>query len=181
MLAALAIDWVFLLFRGWLAVLFGCVVLLWPAPLPSTLTWLFAAYSAADAVLALLVAFDVRRLPGFGSLLADALVRMGVALAAVLSPALVALALGRVFAVAAVLYGAAAIAIAIVLRHELAREWPLPFAGVVSVLFGVLILFGPGAPDLAWIMGPYMVIFGVTLQAFALRLRQLAAEIAISS
>jgi uncharacterized membrane protein HdeD (DUF308 family) len=181
MLAALAIDWVFLLLRGWLAMLFGGVVLLWPAPLQSILAWLFAAYSAADAILALMVAFDVRRLPGFGSLLADALVRMGVALAAVLSPTLVALALAQVFAVAAVLYGAAAIAIAVVLRRELAREWPLPFAGAVSVLFGVMIWFGPGASDLAWVMGPYLVIFGATLQALALRLRQLAAEIAISS
>jgi uncharacterized membrane protein HdeD (DUF308 family) len=181
MLAALAVDWVFLMLRAWLAIMFGSAVLLWPAPWPTTLVWLFAGYSAADGALALIVAFDVKGLPGFGALLAEALLRLGVALAAAVSPGVVALSLTQVFATSAMLYGLTAIAIAIALRRELAGEWPLPLAGSISVLFGAMVLFGPGAPDLAWVMGPYIVIFGATLFALASRLRQLAAEIAVGS
>jgi hypothetical protein len=43
----------------------------------------------------------------------------------------------------------AAIAVAIALRRDMAGEWPLPLAGVVSLLCGMLLLLGIGAPDLA--------------------------------
>jgi hypothetical protein len=41
----------------------------------------------------------------------------------------------------------------------------------------VLIIFGPAPPpDLPWVIGPYALLFGLTLLALALRLRQLAEE-----
>lgn len=181
MLAALAVDWVFVLCRAVLAILFGCVVVMWPAPTLRTLVWLFACYSAADGILALIVAFDVRGLPGFGGLLAEALARMSVAVAAVSSPAFVALVLPRVFAASAVLYGLAAIATALALGRELVGEWPLPLAGAFSIVVGAMVLLGLASPDLAWVMGPYSVIYGATLLALTRRLQQLAAELAVSS
>jgi uncharacterized membrane protein HdeD (DUF308 family) len=180
-LSGLAVNWVFLLLRAAVAAMFGIAAVAWPAPSSWTLVMLFGAYAAADGMLALLVALSVKGVPGFGSLLFEALVRLGVAAFAFASPARMALALPDVFAAWAVLSGVGAIAVAIALRRELTGEWPLPLAGAVSVLAGVLLAAGPGAPDLRWVAGPYALLFAFTLLALGLRFRQLAHEIAVAS
>jgi uncharacterized membrane protein HdeD (DUF308 family) len=179
MLVGLAVYWVFLLLRAAIAAIFGVAVLVWPAPSLWGLVMLFAAYASVDGALALIVALGVKGLPGFGSLLFEAIVRIGVAIFAFAAPGLAALALPRVFAGWAVASGIAAIAVAVALRRDLSDEWPLPLAGVVSVVVGVLIVF-IGAPELQWVIGPYALIFASTLLALALRLRQLAYEIAVT-
>ena len=75
--------------------------------------------------------------------------------------------------------GVAEAVVALVLRRELAGEWPLPFAGAISISVGVLLLVTPVTVDvsaLRWLVGPYAMIVGVTLVAFARRLHQLAQE-----
>jgi uncharacterized membrane protein HdeD (DUF308 family) len=179
-LPALAVNWVFLLLRAIVAALFGVAVLLWPAPPIQRLVMLFAAYAAVDGALALLLALSVKGVPGFGSLLFEALVRVGVAIFAFASPARAALALNDMFAAWAVLSGIAAIAVAVSLRRDLSGEWPLPVAGAASMVCGVLLVI-LGAPDLRWVAGPFALLFALTLVALASRLRQLAAEIAVNS
>jgi uncharacterized membrane protein HdeD (DUF308 family) len=180
MLAALAVNWPFLLLRAIAAALFGVAVLAWPVPPVRGLVLLFAAYTAVDGVLALIVALAVRGAPGFGSLLVEALVRLGVAIVAFASPARAALALTDVFAAWAMLSGVAAIAVAVALRRELSGEWPLPLAGAASLVCGLL-LVTIGAPDLRWVAGPFALLFALTLVALASRFRQLAAEVAAAS
>jgi uncharacterized membrane protein HdeD (DUF308 family) len=180
-LSGLAVNWVFLLLRAVVAAMFGIAALVWPVPSSWVLVMLFGAYAAADGILALLIALSVRGVPGFGALLFEAIVRLGVAAFAFASPARAALALTNVFAAWAVLSGIAALAVAVSLRRDLTGEWPLPLTGAVSVLFGLLLVAGAGAPELQWVVGPYALLFGFTLLALALRLRQLAYEIAVAS
>ena len=180
MLLGLAVNWVFLLLRAIVAVLFGVAVLVWPVPPLLALVMLFAAYAAVDGVLALILALSVKGVPGFGSLLFEAVVRLGVAIFAFASPARAALALNEVFAAWAILSGVAAIAVAVALRRDLSGEWPLPLAGTVSVLCGIL-LVTIGAPELRWVAGPCALLFALTLVALALRFRQLAEEVAVAS
>ena len=67
MLPALAVNWVLLLLRAIVAVLFGVAVLFWPTPPTTALVLLFAAYAAVDGALALILALGAKGVPGFGS------------------------------------------------------------------------------------------------------------------
>jgi uncharacterized membrane protein HdeD (DUF308 family) len=140
--------------------------------------YLFGFYAVFDGMVALAIAIDVKALRGFGSLLFEALVRIGAGLVAMGEPGIL-IAFPRFLAGWAILTGVAEAVVAIVLRRELVGEWPLPFAGAVSIIIALLLLLTPitvGVPALKWLVGPYAMVFGVTLLAFARRLRQLAQE-----
>ena len=81
MLAALADQWGLLLFRGVIAVLFGIAAFLWPGLTLVAMVALFGAYALLDGVAALVIAFQARGGPGFGSLLAEGI--FGIAAAVV--------------------------------------------------------------------------------------------------
>ena len=178
MSAALAMNWPFLALRAAVAAIFGMAAILLPSISLRNLVMLFGAYAAVDGALALIVALASRGVPGFGRLLFEAVVRIGVGFFAFLAPALTALALTKIVAVWAVASGVAAIAVALGLRREVSGEWPLPLAGALSLLSGLLLVALPATPELNWVIGPYALLFGFTLLALALRLRQLAFEIA---
>ena len=63
---------------------------------------------------------------------------------------------------------------AIKLRKEIDDEWLLIASGVLSVLFGILILMFPGASalGLAFAIGTFAVLYGILLTGFSLRLRK---------
>jgi uncharacterized membrane protein HdeD (DUF308 family) len=180
MLAVLAADWSLLLLRAVLAVLFGGMALLWPGLTAIPLVILFGLYSAADGIVGLIVASGAKGLPGFGSLLSEGLVRLGIGLVALMVPALMLLHLPALFATWAALSGIAEIAAAVVLRRELVGEWPLPIAGALSLIVAVFLASNPsaGARAIVWLVGPYAILFAFALMVLTYRLWQLAREMA---
>jgi uncharacterized membrane protein HdeD (DUF308 family) len=180
MLALLAAHWRLLLLRGLIAVIFGVAVLIWPGLTLTALVLLFGAYAFGDGVLALATAAAGRRVPGFGGLMLEGVAGIGAGIAAVLYPGITAVAFLAVIAVWALLAGIASIAAAVSLRREMSGEWPLPVAGTLLVLLGILLLLNPmaGAVAFASIVGVLAVLLGITFMALALRMRQLAQEIA---
>jgi uncharacterized membrane protein HdeD (DUF308 family) len=58
--------------------------------------------------------------------------------------------------------------------HATHGRWIVALAGVVSVLWGVLLLLQPevGAVVLTWWLGAYAIIFGIVLLGAAWRLRR---------
>jgi uncharacterized membrane protein HdeD (DUF308 family) len=181
MLAALALGWPLLLLRAVFAMAIGIVTFAVPVWSTMGLVLLLATYTIGDGAVALLLAVAVARAGrGATALFAEALLRVAVGLFALFAPARAALAFVDLFALWAVASGAAAIALAIALRQELAGEWPLPLAGALSIICGVMSLTMGATLDARWIVGPYITLFGFTLLALSLRLRQLALEIAAS-
>src|SRR5207249_11475712 len=63
--------------------------------------------------------------------------------------------------------------VAAVHLHRAHGEWLLVLNGVLSVLFGLLVIVWPGAGvlTLPWMLGAYTIFFGVLLVALAVRLR----------
>ncbi len=86
MLAALAMNWPLLALRAAVAAIFGVAAILLPAITLRGLVMLFGAYAAVDGALALVAALASRGAPGFGRLLLEALVRIGVGFFAFLAP-----------------------------------------------------------------------------------------------
>jgi uncharacterized membrane protein HdeD (DUF308 family) len=90
-------------------------------------------------------------------------------------PAITALALLYVIAAWAILTGVVEVVAAIRLRQVISNEWAFILSGVLSVLFGILLVIQPGAGALTvvWLIGLYAVLFGIGLLVFAWRLHGL--------
>jgi uncharacterized membrane protein HdeD (DUF308 family) len=71
--------------------------------------------------------------------------------------------------------GVLEIVAAVRLRRELEGEWLLALSGVLSVVFGILLIVWPtaGAVTVVWLIGIYAVVFGVARVALSLRLRKI--------
>jgi uncharacterized membrane protein HdeD (DUF308 family) len=171
MLQTLTANWWALALRGLVAVLFGLLTFFLPGITLVTLVLLFGAYALVDGVFNVIAFFRVASHQW--ALLIEGVVGI---LAGVLTfawPAITAFALLYLIAFWAILTGIFEIVAGIRLRKTIANEWLLIAMGVLSLLFGLLIVLAPGTGALAivlWI-GAYALVFGVFLLALAFRLR----------
>jgi uncharacterized membrane protein HdeD (DUF308 family) len=177
MIEALARNWWVVALRGAAALVFGILALVWPGITVLVLVALFGAYALVDGIFALGTAIFGRGATG-GS--RAWLVVEGVAgiIAGILTfawPGVTALVLLWLIALWAVVTGVLEIVAAIRLRRELRGEWMLILSGVISVLFGILLMVWPAAGALAVtvLIGLYAIVFGVVLLALSFRLRRL--------
>ena len=175
MLERMAQDWWMIALRGVAAIAFGVLALVWPGITLLTLVFLFAAYALVDGVLA--IGSGIRR-GGDGASpdwwrVVRGIVGIAAGVIAVVMPGLTALALLYLIAAWAIIGGVLEIVAAYQLRAVITREWLLTVDGVLSILFGIVLIAFPGAGALAvvWIIGAFAIISGVALLALAFRLR----------
>jgi uncharacterized membrane protein HdeD (DUF308 family) len=166
--------WTFIV-RGLLGILFGILAFIMPGPTLLGLVLLFGAYSIADGVFNIVGAF---RAEGEESrwwvLLIEGVVGIAAGVIAFVLPGLTALALVYLIAGWAIATGVLEIVAAIRLRRQIRGEWIMALAGVLSIVFGVLIAIRPGAGALAlvWWIGAYAIVFGALLIALGIRIHQ---------
>jgi uncharacterized membrane protein HdeD (DUF308 family) len=168
--------WVFVI-RGFLAILFGILAFLLPGPTLLGLVLLFGIYSIADGIFNIAGAFRAESGQSrWWVLLLEGLVSIAAGVIAFVLPGLTALALLYLIAAWAIVTGALEIAAAIRLRRQIRGEWLLALAGVLSIVFGALLMWRPGVGALAlvWWIGAYAIAFGALLIALGLRVRQWA-------
>jgi uncharacterized membrane protein HdeD (DUF308 family) len=173
-LSAIAANWRALALRGFIALLFGLIVLFWPGLVLAVLSLLFGIYALVDGGVVLVPALrssdrSARRwLP-----LAEGAVGVIAGLLALLWPGLTASALLYVIAGWAVATGILKILTTIVLRSEVENGWLLAGSGALSVLFGAILaaLAGSNLPSLAPYIGVFAIVVGLALIVFAYRMR----------
>jgi uncharacterized membrane protein HdeD (DUF308 family) len=174
MLGFLSKNWWVLVLRGVCAVLFGVMTFLWPAISIAVLVLMWGAYAFADGILSIVGSFKRSRASGFPWwLFVTGVVGVAAGILALVSPSMTALALLTLIAAFSIVRGVMEIAAAIRLRHEIEHEWLLVAAGIMSVVFGVLIAIFPGAGALAvvlWI-GTIAVAIGILEIVVGIRLR----------
>ena len=167
-------NWGWIVVRGVAAVIFGVLALLLPGITLAALVLVWGAYALADGILALIAAFRIRdRGKPFWALLIVGILGVGAGILTFLWPGMTALVLLAFIAAWSLVMGVFQIIAAIRLRKTIEHEWLLGLSGLLSVIFGLLMLISPGAGALAvlWVIGAYAIVFGVLLIALGLRLK----------
>lgn len=172
-------NWWVLLLRGLVAIAFGVLVWFQPGISLAALVLLFGAYAMADGILGAWTAIAERKeREHWGLLLLWGLLGIGVGVMTFLVPGITALALVFYIAIWAIATGILQILAAIRLRKEIQGEWLLILGGLISVVFGVILMAQPGVGALAllWLIGTYAIIFGVLFVILAFKARSFARQ-----
>ncbi len=169
-------TWWMLALRGVFAILFGLVALLAPGIALFAFITVFAVYAIFDGVVAIIVALRERGvLRRWGLVLAEGVLSIIAGILAFAYPGETAVVLLYIVAAWAIITGIMEIAAVFVIRGSMAQEWALAIAGILSILFGIILFLRPGLGLLSilWLVGIYSVIFGVLfiVRAFQFRSR----------
>lgn len=168
-------SWWLLALRGAVAILFGVAAILLPAVTLVTLAALFAAFALLAGAVWIFGALRHRKADRrwwlmllFGS------VSVGAGVIAALHPAVTTIVLIVLMGANALVTGVLDVAIALRLRRHLKGEWLLVLTGIVSILFGLLVMLyplGAGALALAWMVGFYALLTGSMMIVLAFQVR----------
>jgi uncharacterized membrane protein HdeD (DUF308 family) len=172
--ALLSRNWGLVLLRGLAGIVFGAVALFLPGPTIATLVLLFAAYMLVDGAFAVLSGVRAaRRNERWGWFVVEGILDIGAGIIAFLWPGLTLIVLVWLLAFWALLSGAVMLAAAFRLGKAHGR-WLLGLGGVISIVWGVLLVFAPiaGAFVMTLWLGAYALVFGIALVVLALRLRR---------
>ena len=157
--------------RGLAAILFGFLVWVWPGLTLLVFTFLFGIFAIAAGLFALLGAVRSAEENRRWWLLAIAgVVSIIIGILAFLWPGHAAIAILYLVGIWAVVTGILEIAAAFRSRQTTTSEWLLILGGVISIIFGIVLMASPGVGLLAllWVVGLWAVVYGVVeiVQAF---------------
>ena len=183
MLNAICGRWWVLLVRGICAIALGVCAIAWPGITLVTLVYVFGAFTLIDGVASILLGIRGE---------ADGTVWWTLVLLGVLAivagiiafawPGLTLLVLLTIIAASAIVRGVFEIIAAIRLRKVIDDEWILGLSGLMSIIFGGLIMYRPdvGLVAIALLIGAYMVALGILAIALSLRLRRMGKSLSAS-
>jgi uncharacterized membrane protein HdeD (DUF308 family) len=173
----LARNWWIPLVSGVVAIIFGILALILPHITLFTLIVLFGVFALIQGIASIARAFSAGQngrswiWPVVGGLMCIA-----IAIAAFVWPGITALILLYIIGAWAVILGISEVVAAIGLRAETGagHMWLQIAAGVISLLFGILLFVHPGAGALAlvWLIGIYAIVLGVVRIALAFELHR---------
>jgi uncharacterized membrane protein HdeD (DUF308 family) len=173
--AALRGLWWMVLLRGILAILFGLFALFAPGTALLALVFVFGAYAILDGATALALGIRHRRAdPHWVWHVVQGVVSVLAGIIAFVWPGVTVLAILFVIAFWSIVGGIAEIVESFTMRKRGGDGWGwMLAAGIVSVLFGIVLLASPGAAlvTLLWLVGVYAIVFGVIIIVWAIRLR----------
>ena len=171
---SLAENWWAIALRGVTAII-GVLAFVLPGLSLFALILMFGAYAIVEGIFNIIAA--ARSRSGEGPrwlLLLEGLVSIAAGIVTFALPGLTALVLVYVIAAWAMVTGILEIIAAVRVRKQITGEVWWILSGILSVVFGVLLMIAPGAGALALVLwiGAYAVIFGALLVGLAFRLRR---------
>lgn len=176
MLHTMCQRWWVLLLRGIAAIVLGISAMAWPGIALLTLAFLFGIFSLTDGIASLVL--GIRGEPDgtvWWTMVFLGVLAIAAGIIAFAWPGLTLIVLATIIAISAIVRGAFEIFAAFKLRDEIDDEWILGLSGVLSIIFGGLIMFRPGAGliAIALLIGAYMLALGILAVALSLRLRKM--------
>jgi uncharacterized membrane protein HdeD (DUF308 family) len=171
----------FLGFAGLAAVAFGIIVLVWPGISLLALIALFGAFALVYGALGLAAGLNLlaHRSTDWVPYVLGGLAGIAIGAVTFFRPGVTALVLVYFIALWAILGGIFEIMAAWDLREAGGEAWWLGIAGVLSVLFGIVIAIWPasGVMAILWLIGIYSIIIGVMRIVFAVRVHTMQSTI----
>src|SRR5262245_47224996 len=180
MVANLARNWWLLALRGVIGILFGIGAFVWPESTLTALVLVFGAYVFVDGIFALVAGIGMRRqLSLWWLIVLEGVAGIILGLLTFRSPDITALILLSFIAAWSIVTGIFEIVTALRIRTMIENEWLMILSGVVSIIFGILLIAQPGAGGIAivWLLGAYALLFGILTLLFAFRLRGMRGTI----
>ena len=176
-LDALARNWWLILLRGIMAIIFGVLTFAWPGLTLFTLVIFYGVFALLDGIFALVAAVTKGTPAPRWWLAIVGILGIGAGVVTLMWPGITGLVLLYFIAGWAIASGVFEIIGAFRLRKEIEDEWLLIAIGVLSILFGLVVLANPGAGalGLAFAIGGFAIAYGLILIAFSLRLKKHAA------
>jgi len=168
-------SWQTLLIQGLIALVFGLLVLGWPGLSLGLLLGIFAVYALLSGASMIIGGLRQRGTPKSKWLwqLIGGIPSVVIGVATFLWPQMTGLVLLYLIALNALVLGIIQMVVGVRLRTQISFWWLALVAGLLSVAFGLLALFWPGATALTfvWLIGGYAVLFGGVLigQAYMVR------------
>jgi uncharacterized membrane protein HdeD (DUF308 family) len=168
------------LFRGIAAVLFGILALVWPRMTLTVLVLVFGVFAVISGITAIAAALRNTGDGGWGFLLFEGILGILAGAIALAWPGITALAFLYLLAFWAILTGILEIVAPLSFPMSGGRATLSVLAGLVSIIFGILIAAQPSAGLLAvvWLIGVYAIVFGVMYIATYFESRSLTTSMA---
>ena len=168
------------LFRGLAAILFGVVALVWPKITLAALVLVFGIFAIINGITAVAAAIRGRHEAHWGTLLFEGLLSIAVGVVALIWPGITALAFLFLIAAWAILTGILELVAPLSFPMSVGRGLLSALAGIVSIVFGVLIAAQPAAGLLAvvWMIGIYAILVGIMHIVVYFESRSLASSLA---
>lgn len=179
MLNLISRDWWVFALRGVAAILFGILAIAQPGITLSALILLFGAYAFVDGVALLIALARGDRGAGEHAWTVGLMGVFGIvtSIVTLVWPGITALSLLYLVAFWSITMGGLQVVAAIALRREIEGEFWMGLGGVMSVVFGILLIVSPGTGlvALVWLVGFYAIAFGGSSLALAYRLHGIAS------
>ena len=179
MITILTEKWWLWLIRGFAGVLFGILAFLWPALTLEILIYILGAYLLIDGIFNLIAAISNRKKTNiWWIVLLEGMAGTFAGILSFLWPQITALALLFIVAVWAIFTGILEIIEAVRLRKQIQGEWLLILSGLLSFVFGILLLIWPGSGlvVIVWIFAFYAILFGFTLVFLSFKIKKVQQD-----
>lgn len=167
--------WWLVLLRGVLAILFGLVLLFTPGTALLALVLVFGVYAVLDGVTAVVAGIRHRSEDNhWGWHVVQGVISVIAGVLAFAWPGVTVLAILFVIAFWSIVNGIAEVSESLAMRRNGSSTWGwMLAAGILSVVFGILLVVQPGAGlvTLLWIAGIWALVFGMVVVVWAFRLR----------
>jgi uncharacterized membrane protein HdeD (DUF308 family) len=179
MLEKISRNWWMFALRGLVAIIFGILALIWHEQVLKALVLVFGAFALVNGIMTVFTGLSSA--PYFARwwvLLLEGLAGVFCGLMGIFMPDITTRALMYLIAAWVLFTGISEIAVAIQFRSVLKDEWMLVLGGLLSIVFGGLLVVFPaaGAVSMTWMIGFYAIFFGSSEMIFAFRLHGLRRE-----
>ncbi|MGD0473495.1 MAG: HdeD family acid-resistance protein [Candidatus Velthaea sp.] len=170
--------WTFLL-RGIIALVLAAIAFVMPVAMAAALVYIFAVYFIISGVVALVGGFSFNGVGHWWSLILMGIIQAALGFLMLAAPGAGPLALAYLFAIWMIMTGSMEISGAIALRGVVSGEFWWILLGIITLLFGFYAVLVPGLGILALVytVGFYALLAGISLIAFAVRVKGLGVNV----